>query len=168
MSDVIRRDASLGMTALAAVLAGVLGMSAPTAFAQSDAGVEAIDEIIVTAGRRGEQALQNVPIAVTALSEEMLRKSDITEISQIAARTPGFTFQEKIGNQQEIMIRGIGTLRLDGSSADPSVGLFIDEVYVGRRGAATPPAFDLERVEVVRGPQGTLYGKTWWAAPSTS
>lgn len=159
MSDVIRRDASLGMTALAAVLAGVLGMSAPTAFAQSDAGIEAIDEIIVTAGRRGEQALQNVPIAVTALSEEMLRKSDITEISQIAARTPGFTFQEKIGNQQEIMIRGIGTLRLDGSSADPSVGLFIDEVYVGRRGAATPPAFDLERVEVVRGPQGTLYGK---------
>src|SRR5690606_38485317 len=76
-----------------------------------------------------------------------------------ATRTPSFTFGQQIGNQQEVVIRGIGTLRLTGSAAEPSVGLFIDEVYVGRRGTATPPLFDLERVEIVRGPQGTLYGK---------
>ena len=141
------------------VLLAILTGGLEAALAQTAPTAGAIEEIIVTAGRKGEESLQDIPAALTVLSEETLRKADITEISEVASRTPGFTFQEKIGNQQEIMIRGIGTLRLDGSSADPSVGLFIDEVYVGRRGAATPRIFDLERVEVVRGPQGTLYGK---------
>lgn len=118
-----------------------------------------IEEVLVSARRRGDERLQDVPVAVSVLSEEALRKAGITDLSEVAARTPSFTFGQQIGNQQEIVIRGIGTLRLTGSAAEPSVGLFIDEVYVGRRGTATPPLFDLERVEVVRGPQGTLYGK---------
>jgi iron complex outermembrane receptor protein len=122
-----------------------------------DAGT--IEEVLVSARRRGEERLQDVPIAVSVLSDEALRKAGIADLSEVASRTPSFTFGQQIGNQQEIVIRGIGTLRLTGSAAEPSVGLFIDEVYVGRRGTATPPLFDLERVEVVRGPQGTLYGK---------
>lgn len=118
-----------------------------------------IEEVLVSARRRGEEGLQDVPIAVSVLSEEALRKANIVDLSEVAARTPSFTFGQQIGNQQEIVIRGIGTLRLTGSAAEPSVGLFMDEVYVGRRGTATPPLFDLERIEVVRGPQGTLYGK---------
>lgn len=125
--------------------------------ASNDAGQ--IEEVLVSARRRGEERLQDVPIAVSVLSDEALRKAGITELSEVARRTPSFTFAQQIGNQQEVVIRGIGTLRLTGSAAEPSVGLFIDEVYVGRRGTATPPLFDLERVEVVRGPQGTLYGK---------
>ncbi|MDY6949012.1 MAG: TonB-dependent receptor [Pseudomonadota bacterium] len=118
-----------------------------------------IEEVLVSARRRGEERLQDVPVAVSVLSEEALRKAGITDLSEVATRTPSFTFGQQIGNQQEVVIRGIGTLRLTGSAAEPSVGLFIDEVYIGRRGTATPPLFDLERVEVVRGPQGTLYGK---------
>jgi iron complex outermembrane receptor protein len=118
-----------------------------------------IEEVLVSARRRGEERLQDVPIAVSVLSEEALRKANIVDLAEVAARTPSFTFGQQIGNQHEVVIRGIGTLRLTGSAAEPSVGLFIDEVYVGRRGTATPPLFDLERVEVVRGPQGTLYGK---------
>lgn len=118
-----------------------------------------IEEVLVSARRRGDERLQDVPVAVSVLSDEVLRKAGITDLSEVASRTPSFTFGQQIGNQQEVVIRGIGTLRLTGSAAEPSVGLFIDEVYVGRRGTATPPLFDLERVEVVRGPQGTLYGK---------
>lgn len=118
-----------------------------------------IEEVLVSARRRGDERLQDVPVAVSVLSDEDLRKAGITNLSEVATRTPSFTFGQQIGNQQEVVIRGIGTLRLTGSAAEPSVGLFIDEVYVGRRGTATPPLFDLERVEVVRGPQGTLYGK---------
>lgn len=118
-----------------------------------------IEEVLVSARRRGDERLQDVPIAVSVLSDEALRKAGIADLSAVASRTPSFSFGQQIGNQQEIVIRGIGTLRLTGSAAEPSVGLFVDEVYVGRRGTATPPLFDLERVEVVRGPQGTLYGK---------
>ena len=118
-----------------------------------------IEEVLVSARRRGDERLQVVPLAVSVLSAEALRKANIVDLSEVAARTPSFTFGQQIGNQHEVVIRGIGTLRLTGSAAEPSVGLFIDEVYVGRRGTATPPLFDLERVEVVRGPQGTLYGK---------
>lgn len=124
--------------------------------AVSSSGVE---EVVVTARRRGAESVQDVAIAVTVFDADALRKSGISELSEVASRTPSFTFQEQVGNQQEIVIRGIGTLRLTGSAAEPSVGLFLDEVYIGRRGSATPPLFDLERVEVVRGPQGTLYGK---------
>ncbi|HEY0941317.1 MAG TPA: TonB-dependent receptor [Steroidobacter sp.] len=131
--------------------------NAPTrAEANNDSPIE---EVLVSARRRGEERLQDVPVAVSVLSDEALRKAGITDLSEVATRTPSFTFGQQIGNQHEIVIRGIGTLRLTGSAAEPSVGLFIDEVYVGRRGTATPPLFDLERVEVVRGPQGTLYGK---------
>lgn len=155
MNDIQR----LRPLAFALGLASLSALPSP-ARAQSAPGAEGgLDEVIVSARRRGEESLQDVSIAVTVLSSEDLRKSGIVDIAQIAARTPGFTYQEQIGNQQEVVIRGIGTLRLTGSAAEPSVGLFVDEVYIGRRGTASPAIFDLERVEVVRGPQGTLYGK---------
>jgi iron complex outermembrane receptor protein len=147
--------------ALATATLGVTGnISAQQASSSAKASdASGLEEIIVSARRRGEESLQSVPLAVSAFSDETLRDAGIVDLSQIAGRAPSFTFQEQIGNQQELVIRGIGTLRLTGSAAEPSVGTFIDEVYVGRRGTATPPIFDLERVEVVRGPQGTLYGK---------
>ncbi|MBL8269919.1 TonB-dependent receptor [Steroidobacter sp.] len=134
---------------------------APAADNPTSDQVEAgqIEEVLVSARRRGDERLQDVPVAVSVLSDETLRKAGIVDLSEVASRTPSFSFGQQIGNQQEIVIRGIGTLRLTGSAAEPSVGTFIDEVYVGRRGTATPPLFDLERIEVVRGPQGTLYGK---------
>lgn len=157
------RAGLLDPRAVALPMLWMLGVSTPAAAentpTQTAIDTGQIEEVLVSARRRGDERLQDVPVAVSVLSDEALRKAGITDLAEVATRTPSFTFGQQIGNQQEVVIRGIGTLRLTGSAAEPSVGLFIDEVYVGRRGTATPPLFDLERVEVVRGPQGTLYGK---------
>ena len=144
----------------AGLLAVLMGSVAGQALAQAPAETEifGLEEIVVTARKKAE-SLQNVPIAVTAIDGDALRASAMTDISDLASRTPSFTFQQQNALEQELFIRGIGTVRLNSATADPSVGVFLDEVYIGRRGTATPPIFDLERVEVLRGPQGTLFGK---------
>lgn len=117
-----------------------------------------IEEVTVTARRR-QEAMQDVPLAVSAMGAEELRTQLITDISQVAAQVPSFTFQSQNALESEMFIRGVGSVRLNSATADPSIGTFLDEIYIGRRGAATPPIFDLERIEVLRGPQGTIFGK---------
>jgi iron complex outermembrane recepter protein len=117
-----------------------------------------LEEILVSA-RKQEENLQDVPIAVTVLSGEELKRSQIRDLTQLAGRVPGLTIQSLSTLESEVFIRGVGTVRLNGATADPSVGYFLDEIYIGRRGSATPPIFDLQRLEVLRGPQGTLFGK---------
>lgn len=117
-----------------------------------------IEEVTVTARRR-QEVMQDVPLAVTAMGAEELRNQLITDISQVASQVPSFTFQSQNALESEMFIRGVGSVRLNSATADPSIGTFLDEIYIGRRGAATPPIFDLERIEVLRGPQGTIFGK---------
>lgn len=153
-SNRLPKNALLQATALAALLSG-------TAYAQGETDQVArggLDSIVVTA-RKVEENLQDVPIAVTALGGKELTEAQITDLSQIAGRVPSFTYQSQNSLESEIFIRGVGSVRLNGATADASVGTFLDEVYIGRRGSATPPIFDLERLEVLRGPQGTLFGK---------
>ena len=116
-----------------------------------------IEEVVVTAQRRAE-SLQSVPIAISAYSEEELRTRRIDSLGGLADRTPGFAIGQFFPTQPQIYIRGIGS-NDDGPAADPSTVVFIDEVYVGRAAGWTANLFDLQRVEVLRGPQGTLYGK---------
>jgi len=116
-----------------------------------------IDEIIVTAQKRAEN-LQQAPIAITAFSGDLLREDDIANLQDIGNRTPGMTFAAFSVGQPEIAIRGIGT-KEDGASASDSVVVSVDDVYIAARTAQVFDIFDLERVEVLRGPQGTLYGK---------
>ncbi len=143
-------------------IAGRLSLCAASAVAALTAGSSAwaqqIEEVIVTARKR-EENVQSIPVAVTAIGGESLKAAAITDLSQIAARIPSFTYQQQNSMESEMFIRGVGSVRLNGATADPSVGTFLDEVYIGRRGSATPPIFDLARVEVLRGPQGTLFGK---------
>jgi iron complex outermembrane receptor protein len=144
-----------------AVATATLALAMPSvAFAQTDDGAESggLDEIVVTATKR-EEGLQDVAVAVTALGAEQLRNEAITDLSQIAAQIPSFTFQSQNSMESEMFIRGVGSVRLNGATSDPSIGTFFNEIYIGRRGSATPPIFDLARVEVLRGPQGTLFGK---------
>ncbi|MCC5886740.1 MAG: TonB-dependent receptor [Gammaproteobacteria bacterium] len=116
-----------------------------------------IEEVVVTASRRAE-SLQSVPIAVTAFSEEDIRSRRIDGLAALSNRSPGFAMGEFMPSQPQVYIRGIGS-NDDGPAADPSTAVFVDEVYVGRAAGWTANLFDLERVEVLRGPQGTLYGK---------
>ena len=133
---------------------GVSWVSPPEAAAET-AGT--IEELVVTSQRR-EENLQSVALAVTAFSEEDLRTRGIDSLTEVATRTPGFTMGTFNVAQPQLFIRGIGS-NDDGAGADPSVVVFVDEVYVGRSTGSALDLFDLERVEVLRGPQGTLYGK---------
>ena len=116
-----------------------------------------LEEIVVTAQRRVE-SLQDVPLAITAFSAEQLEQQGITDIKAISERTPGFTMGMFNPLQTQLYIRGIGSNE-DGAGGDQSVIVFIDEVYAGRSASMNLDLYDLERVEVLRGPQGTLFGK---------
>ena len=143
----------VGATALL-FLFGCLGSSVAVA---EETQSRPIEEVIVTAERRAE-SLQSVPIAVTAFTGDELDQQGIVDIKGITERTPGFTMGVFNPGQPQFYIRGIGS-KEDGAGGDQSVIVFIDEVYIGRSAGSDFDLFDLERVEVLRGPQGTLFGK---------
>jgi iron complex outermembrane receptor protein len=121
--------------------------------AEAETGIQ---DIIVTAQRRAEN-LQDVPLAVTALDADALAKNDIRDLSRVEVLTPGFSFG-KSGSDARPAIRGVRTENVS-SSGDPTIGFFVDNVYRSRASQANEPFVDVERVEVQRGPQGTLYGR---------
>tara|TARA_R110000772_G_scaffold268645_1_gene397002 strand:+ start:8942 stop:11122 length:2181 start_codon:yes stop_codon:yes gene_type:complete len=118
---------------------------------------QALEEVVVTAQHR-EENLQDVPIAITAIGAEDIRSADISDLTAIALRTPGFSMGVFNPAQPQLFIRGVGS-NADGAGEDQSVVVFLDGVYLGRTAGQAFDLFDLERLEVLRGPQGTLYGK---------
>ncbi|PLW84176.1 hypothetical protein CWI75_02170 [Kineobactrum sediminis] len=116
-----------------------------------------LEEVVVTAERRA-QSIQDVPLSVAALAGSDIEVGKISSLNDIAFRTPGLTFNQFGIGEPRIYIRGIGNSS-DSAASDPAVGVFLDEVYIGRTGGVGFDMFDLERVEILRGPQGTLYGK---------
>jgi len=123
------------------------------AFSQSSA----LEEVIVTAERRAQDA-QDVPIALTIIGGSEISPAGISSISDVALKTPNLTFTQFNIGEPQLFLRGLGTT-IDSAGADPTVSVFIDDVYVGRSAGATSDLYDLERIEVLRGPQGTLYGR---------
>lgn len=116
-----------------------------------------LEEIVVTAERRAEN-LQDVPNAITALSQTGIERADIHDLTDIATRIPGLTFSPFSPGQNIVALRGASS-NDDGAGTDNSVAVFVDDVYLGRVSNINPEMFDIERIEVLRGPQGTLYGK---------
>lgn len=139
----------------------MLGGVAPTVFGQEDQAQTAgilLEEIVVTATRR-EQSLQDVPVAVSVLSGEALETLDIRDAMQLSDYIPAYTVRSFNVQTPEIMIRGIGSQTLDDVTDDPSVGFFVDDVYMARGSAQKSALFDVQRLEVLRGPQGTSFGR---------
>jgi iron complex outermembrane receptor protein len=129
-----------------------------TAFAQQDdARTSGLEEITVTAQRRAE-SLQTVPLAVTAFSADELQKQGIDNIKSLTERVPGLTMGQFNPGQPQVYIRGVGS-NVRGAAEDPGVIMYIDEVPIGRAQGMDIDLYDLERVEVLRGPQGTIYGR---------
>ena len=133
-------------------LLAVTGLSAVAA-AQENAILE---EITVTAQKRAEN-LQDTPIAITALTGAQLEQLGRDDLSAIVAQTPTMAYSEA-GGESQIYIRGVGS-NLFNVGADPSVAIHLDGVYLGRSNMGLTQFLDVERVEVLRGPQGTLYGR---------
>ncbi len=140
---------------LGTVLA-VIG-AAQAASAQVTQPANGLEEIVVTAQHRQEN-LQDVPLAVSAISADTFRESGMHDLSGIAEQVPGLTFSPFAPGQNIIALRGVSS-NDDGAGTDNSVAVFVDGVYQGRVSNVNPDMFDVSSVEVLRGPQGTLYGK---------
>jgi iron complex outermembrane recepter protein len=123
-------------------------------------GSEATLSTITVSARRREETLQDVPVAVTAFTPEALDKLNVNDISDLGAQVPNLTIYAARGSNSTVTayIRGIGQADpLWG--VDPGVGIYLDDVYIARPQGALLDVFDVSRIEVLRGPQGTLYGK---------
>ena len=116
-----------------------------------------LEEVIVTAERRSE-SLQDVPMSVTVFSGDKVSDAGISGLADIALQTPNLNLTSFNIAEPQIFLRGIGSTN-DSAASDPAVAVFVDEVYLGRPGGASTDLYDLDRIEVLRGPQGTLYGK---------
>ncbi|MFN3668874.1 MAG: TonB-dependent receptor [Brevundimonas sp.] len=148
----------LRTTVSAAVVGACAFGFAGVAAAQDQEGPSTIDDIIVTAQKR-EQNLQDVPIVVTSLSQETLEGAGVRDIKDLQILTPGLivtsTTNESVTTAR---IRGVGTVA-DNPGIESSVGIVIDGVYRSRNGVGFGDLGELSRIEVLKGPQGTLFGK---------
>jgi iron complex outermembrane receptor protein len=138
---------------------GTLAVAASSASAQTVAADEGVAEIVVTAQRRAEN-IQDVPIAITAVGSEFLQSRAITSIDSLAAIAPNVKIERAPSNKtiSQIAIRGSVTIN-PAITWEPAVGLYLDGVYIAKAQGSIFDVADLERVEVLRGPQGTLYGR---------
>ncbi|OYW35109.1 MAG: TonB-dependent receptor, partial [Brevundimonas sp. 12-68-7] len=147
----------LRSTASASAVAAVAFGFAGAAQAQ-DGQASSVDDIIVTAQKR-EQSLQDVPIVVTSLSAEVLQDAGVRDIKDLQILTPGLTVTSTTTEASTTArIRGVGTVG-DNPGLESSVGIVIDGVYRSRNGVGFGDLGELSRIEVLKGPQGTLFGK---------
>jgi len=124
---------------------------------QQSSDTVAIEEIVVTAQKR-EESLQDVPISVSAYSAEFLERARIQDVKDLIELTPGVSGRTKDSYIDYVSVRGIITNDF-GIGGDPSVGIYKDGVYQGRNGMVMTSFYDLDRVEVLKGPQGLLFGR---------
>lgn len=147
----------MNMKGIAAfILFGVGSCISAVALAETESRI--IEEIVVTAQKRAE-SLQEVPVAVNAFTATTIEEAGIGNVTDLANMTPSLGATSNLNPfATRLMIRGVGTTQND-PALEPSVGLYIDGVFMGRTGLGTADLTDIERIEVLQGPQGTLYGK---------
>ena len=154
------------------LVAGLLGGAATAALAAAPAHAQTADDglteaapaasnnVIIVTARRREESIQDVPLSITALSGEALTKSGTLEITEIAQEVPNLTLEVSRGTNTTLsaFIRGVGQ-QDPVAGFEAGVGLYVDDIYLNRPQGAVLDVYDVERVEVLRGPQGTLYGR---------
>lgn len=147
----------LHSTSIVALIAGVT-LAMPAMAADADKGAPQLEELIVTAQKRAEN-VQTAPLSITAVSGATLAKDRVLSLEDLGHNLTGISFTANSPQANEINIRGVVNTRLTSPTADQSVSTFVDDVYVSRSGNLNSAFYDVERIEVVRGPQGVLLGK---------
>ncbi len=150
---------SLRAFALASVATAAL--TAVPSLAQDAAPTASADDLdIVVTARRREETLMDVPVAVTAFSGDQLAATGALDITDIGAVTPNTTLENSRGTNSTLtaFIRGVGQ-QDPVAGFEAGVGIYLDDVYLNRPQGAVLDIYDVERIEVLRGPQGTLYGR---------
>jgi iron complex outermembrane receptor protein len=145
------------MPAAAQVASGNSGETTQAAAGPDNVDRGQVQDIVVTAQRR-EQSLQKVPISVTAFNAASLEALSAESIGDLDSFTPGLTINDTSVTQPSFAIRGVQTDDF-GIGTEPSVGIFVDGIYSGRSGSSLIFFNDVQRVEVLKGPQGTLFGR---------
>ena len=154
------------MKPMSASLLGIMGALAATSAAgqavapgSTPAASGALEEIVVTARRR-EESLQTAPVAVSAFNEAALERQQVRNLVDLNLAVPGVLITQTGGSASaaQVFIRGIGQDSLGFNSETP-IGIYMDDVYMGRVQGTLVDFIDIERVEILRGPQGTLYGR---------
>lgn len=135
-----------------AIMIGISILAADISIAQ-----QGIEEVVVTARKR-EENVQDVPMAIAAFSAEQLARNQVSDITDLQKMTPNITINETSGlltGAIQIFVRGIG----NDPGFDQGVGIYVDDVYLNHTGGAVLDVYDIERIEVLKGPQGQLYGR---------
>ena len=157
--------AAIGSSAFGQTLAPAVSAPGPIAAVSAsavgavieDADAASVGEVLVTARRTSERA-QDVPIALSVLSGATLSQAGAYTLTDLQTQTPSLTAYQSNARNSSIGIRGIGVSSAS-DGLDSSVGVYVDDVYLGRPGMALEDLIDVDRVEVLRGPQGTLFGR---------
>lgn len=142
------RHSTIAQAVSVAVLAGA---------AAHPLSAQQLEEVVVTATKRSESVL-DVPIAMTVMTGAEARMLNLNDIKDLVSFTPGFTGNSKDSFLDTVAVRGIST-NLFGNGADPSIGMYVNGLYQGRTGSGVSSMFDVERSEVLRGPQGFLFAR---------
>lgn len=150
------RRSRAGLSAAVTLLLSTAANAAQAA--PEDEGLHSTLEEVIVAAQRRDERLQDVPIATTVLSAQELQQAGIGDTSRLAQLTPNLTIGGGFEGVSKISLRGVVTNDFL-QNLNPAVGTYVDEVYMGLATGQLLQLFDMERVEVLRGPQGTLYGK---------
>jgi iron complex outermembrane recepter protein len=156
-SRVVRTFVRMFPAALSLYAAAAVAQTAPTQTQSSNE--DQLQEVVVTAQFRNEN-VQETPLAITAINAQMLAERSQTNLAQVAAEVPSTTLlpaEAAFGPSMIASIRGIGQYDFD-PALEPGVGIYVDDVYYATLTASALDLLDLDRVEVLRGPQGTLEG----------
>lgn len=151
--SVITTQPQRSVLAQAVSVAVVASIAPGPLFAQD----RVLEEVVVTATKR-EERLMDVPLAITAMSGEFIREVNLNDIKDLISFTPGVTGNSKDSFIDYVSVRGIRTVDF-GNGGDPSVSFYKNGLYQGRTGAVVSSLYDIERSEVLRGPQGFLFGR---------